>query len=224
MSALERIAFYQNRRDEVPNQELAHELAATSDAAGIAEIAANLANTNQSVRSDCLKVLYEIGYPKPELIADYVRAFLDLLASRDNRMVWGGMIALSTIAALRSAEIWARIDDVLRAMEHGSVITVDAGVKTLTGVAAANAAYSVRLFPRLLEVLRTCIPRDVPRHAVDSLPAVNAENREAFLAVLAAREPELSPSQRTRLRTVENRVRTLRSPTSGVSSEQGGAR
>ena len=62
MSVLSRIAFFQNRRDEVPNQELARELAASKDAAGIAEIAANLWNKNRNVSSDCLKVLYEIGY------------------------------------------------------------------------------------------------------------------------------------------------------------------
>ena len=56
MSALEKIAFYQNRRDEVPNQELARQLAQSRDQSGIDEIAANLANQNSNVRSDCLKV------------------------------------------------------------------------------------------------------------------------------------------------------------------------
>ena len=69
MSTLEKIAFYQNRRDEVPNQLLAKELAATKNKEGIREIAANLENKNKNVRSDCLKVLYEIGYLEPGLIS-----------------------------------------------------------------------------------------------------------------------------------------------------------
>jgi hypothetical protein len=206
MGALERIAYSLNRRDEIPNQELARDLAAADDTAGIAEIAAGLAHAEKNVRSDCLKVLYEVGYLKPALIAEYAPAFLNLLSSRDNRMVWGGMIALSTIAALRPAQIWARIDEVLRTMERGSVITVDAGVKTLAGVAAADVEYNARLFPELLQVLSDCIPRDVPRHAEDSLPAVNASNRAAFLAVLAERLPELSVSQASKLRSVERKV------------------
>ena len=59
MSTLPRIAYYQNRRDEVPNQELAKELAAKKDRQGIQEIAANLWSEYSQIQSDCLKVLYE---------------------------------------------------------------------------------------------------------------------------------------------------------------------
>ena len=41
MSVLNKIAFYQDRRDEVPNQEVAHTLAQTRNAADIREIAEN---------------------------------------------------------------------------------------------------------------------------------------------------------------------------------------
>ncbi len=78
MSTLDKIAFFQNRRDEVPNQILAKELAETKNVDGIREIAANLENKNKNIRSDCLKVLYEIGYLDPDLIADYWSAFLEL--------------------------------------------------------------------------------------------------------------------------------------------------
>ena len=59
MSAPQRNADYQDRRDEVPNQELAKELAAKKDRKGIREIADNLWNKNAQIQSDCLKVLYE---------------------------------------------------------------------------------------------------------------------------------------------------------------------
>jgi hypothetical protein len=61
-SCIDQIAYYQNRRDEVPNQELPRRLAASQDQIGIREIAQNLWNKNKNVRSDCLKVIYEIGY------------------------------------------------------------------------------------------------------------------------------------------------------------------
>jgi hypothetical protein len=98
MSVLDRIAFFQNRRDEVPNQQLAKELAETENKVGIEEIAQNLKHKNQNVKSDCLKVLYEIGYLNPDLIADYASDFLALLKSKNNRMVWGAMIAIATVA------------------------------------------------------------------------------------------------------------------------------
>ncbi|MBI5290319.1 MAG: hypothetical protein HY872_00390 [Chloroflexi bacterium] len=89
MTVLNRIAYFQNRRDEVPNQELAGELAATKNKKGIKEIAVNLWSDNRNVQSNCLKVLYEIGYLEPALIADYADDFLRLLQNRNNRLVWG---------------------------------------------------------------------------------------------------------------------------------------
>jgi hypothetical protein len=202
MPALEKISYYQHRRDEVPNQDLARELARDRDPAGIAEMAANLENKNKNVSSDCLKVFYEIGYIDPALIAPYVEDFLRLLRSRDNRMVWGAMIALGSIAGLRPDEIWQKIDIVLSTIEHGSVITVVWGVRVLARVAAANPAYSQKVFPCLTGVLKTCIPRDVPTHAESMLPAVNRENRAEIKAVILQRQPELSPAQFSRMKKV----------------------
>jgi HEAT repeat protein len=200
MSALERIAFFQNRRDEVPNQELARALAETQDEAGLAEIAANLAHRNSSVRSDCIKVLYEVGYLAPELIAPYVQDFLSLLASKDNRMVWGGLIALTTIAPLRPDEIGAQAAALVAAVEHGSVISVVWGMRALAQVAAVRPALRAQIVPHLLNQLETCIPRDVPLHAESVLCAIDDESRPAFDAILARRQPELSPAQAARLK------------------------
>lgn len=206
MSVLNRIAFYQGRRDEVPNQQLAVELARTRNSKGIAEIAHNLDNKNRNVQSDCLKVLYEIGYLQPELIADYVEQFLGLLQSKNNRMVWGSMIALGTVCAIRPKLIWSRIDEVIEAIETGTLITVVWGVKTLAGVASTNRKYQERLFPILLEQIRTCLPRDVPMHAESSLVAVDERNKALFLSVLESRKSELTPSQAARLRKVTRRL------------------
>jgi hypothetical protein len=206
MSVLNQIAFYQERRDEVPNQELAHKLAAAKDKAGTQEIAENLWNKNKNIRSDCLKVLYEIGYIDPALIADYVEDFLKLLNSKNNRMVWGAMIALGTIAAKRPHEIWAHIDDVIHVVDQGTLITVVWGIRVLAAVAAADEEYSQKLSPILLAQLQKCIPRDVPTHAESMLCAVNAINQQEFLAILTARQPEMSASQLARLKKV---IRTL---------------
>src|SRR3990172_11069853 len=136
MSVLSRTSYFQNRRDEVPNQELAKALAETQDTGDIPEIAENLLNENQNVQSDCLKVMYEIGYIRPELIAAHVDDFLKLLKSKNNRLVWGSMIALSTVAGIKADEIFAHHGDIQEVMEKGSVITVDSGVKTLAIIAS----------------------------------------------------------------------------------------
>jgi hypothetical protein len=206
MSVINRIAYYLNRRDEIPNQELAHQLAETEDKPGIHEIAVNLWNKNKSVRSDCLKVLYEIGYIRPDLIADYVDDLLKLLKDKENRMVWGAMIGLTTIADLRPHEIWGYIDDVIMAVDKGSLITVVWGVKTLSHVAAADKTYNTKLFPILLNQLQKCIPRDVAMHAESMLVTVDKANAASFLAVLEKRRPELTTSQLARLNKVIKKV------------------
>jgi hypothetical protein len=202
MSTLEKIAFHQNRRDEVPNQELAKELAGSKNTDGIREIAANLTNKNKNVRSDCLKVLYEIGYLDPGLISGYWSDFLGLLKSKDNRMVWGAMIGLATIADLHPHEIWEQIDDVMRTTETGTVITLVWGMRVLARVAAADQKYKKKIFPFLLEQIRGCLPRDVPLHAESALVAVDRTNKQELINLMEARKGELTPAQLVRYKKV----------------------
>jgi hypothetical protein len=202
MSILNRLAHSLGRRDDVPNQELARELAEAKGREGIRELVANLRNKDRGIQSDCIKVLYEVGYLAPELIAGYVNEFLDLLQSRNNRLVWGGMIALSTIAEIKSAELFDHRDDIQQAIEKGSVITVDNGIKALAIVASKQAEYRDELFPYLLKHLATCRPKDVPQHAEEILVAVDAGNKEAFIGVVESRMVDMTPAQMRRLRKV----------------------
>ena len=121
MTALERIARFQDRRDEVPNQELARELASKKDRLGVREIAQNLWNKDKGIQADCIKVLYEVGYLDPALIAEYAEDFVKLLKSKNNRLVWGGMIALGTIADRKPEVVLAHLAEIEKAMNAGSV-------------------------------------------------------------------------------------------------------
>ncbi len=202
MSVLNRIAYYQERRDEVPNQELARDLAGKKDRKGIREIAENLWNENQNVQSDCLKVLYEVGFLDPELVAEYAREFLKLLKSKNNRLVWGSMIALSTIAEIAAGELYRHRVEIQEAVAGGSVITQDNGVKILAVVASKNDRYRKQVFPFLLNHLETCRPKDVPQRAESSVVAVDAKNWDEFVRVLDTRMPDLTSSQAARVRRV----------------------
>jgi len=202
MPVLDKISNYQNRRDEEPNRELARELVQNEDLEGIAEIAVNLWNKDPDIQSDCIKVLYEVGYLKPELIADYTGDFLKLLRSRNNRLVWGGMLALSTIAHRQVDELYTHRQEILNAMREGSVITVDNAVKILAIVAAQKDEYRKEIFPELIHHLQTCRPKDVAQHCESTLVAVNAENKAVFIQTLEMRTEDLSPSQAARVRMV----------------------
>lgn len=209
MAVLGRIAFYQNRRDEVPNQELAIDLAARGDKSGIAEIAANLTNRNQNIRSDCLKVLYEVGYQKPELIADYADDFLALLDDRNNRMVWGAMIALGTIADLNPKPIRKEIDRVFKAIDSGSLITLVWGIRTVAKAAAKSPSRIRSTMPKLLRYLKTCNARDVPTHLESMLPVLSRANWSRAEEVVQSRKKEMTTSHLTRLKKVMKQISWL---------------
>ena len=200
MSVLNRIAHFQKRRDEIPNQELARDLAVRKDRAGIREIAEALWSKDKNIRADCIKVLYEVGYLEPDLIAEYVDDFLRLLKSKNNRLVWGGMTALSAVAELKADAIYAHLDEIEKTMEAGSVITMDNGVQTLARAASANQKYNQAIFPYLLNHLRTCRPKEVPQHSEKTLPAVNAANKAEFISALEKRMIDLSGSGLARVK------------------------
>jgi hypothetical protein len=210
MSVLERIAHFQNRRDEVPNQKLARQLALKKDRAGIKEIAQNLSNSDKGIQADCIKVLYEVGYLNPVLIAEYAEDFVKLLNSRNNRLVWGGMIALSTVAELKADVVFAYLAEIQKAMEAGSVITVDNGVQALARAASKNRKYGKVIFPYLITHLKTFRPKDLPQHSEKTLPAVNGANKAQFLAVLKKRQAELSGAGLARVKKVVKAAEGIR--------------
>ncbi|RLF32979.1 MAG: hypothetical protein DRN07_03740 [Thermoplasmata archaeon] len=202
MSVINRLATTLGRRDDVPNRELARELAETKAVEDIRELVANLQNRDRKIQSDCIKVLYEVGYIAPELIAEYAEDFLALLRSRNNRLVWGGMSALAAIAKLSASTLFDHWEEIREAIEKGSVITVDRGIKALSIVAAQRTEYGAVIFPYLLTHLGRCRPKDVSRDAEAILVAVNSGNKKEFVAVINARMGDMRPAQVKRLKKV----------------------
>lgn len=209
MSVIERLAHNLGRKDDIPNQELAKDLATNEDHASIEELVANLSHKNKNIQSDCIKVLYEIGYLKPELIAPYAERFLNLLQSSNNRLVWGAMIALSTIASIKADLLTTHLATIQKAITKGSVITVDYGIKTLGILASQNEQAKRALFPYLHRYLQTCRPKDLPRYAEHILPAIDSENKQAFVNTLEARLSLLKPSQAKRIKKVIEKAESI---------------
>jgi hypothetical protein len=139
----------------------------------VAEAVTRLADKNKKIQSGSIKLLYEIGYRSPEMIAGHAETFLRLLKSRNNRLVWGGMIALSTI-------------------------TRDRGTLALGLVAAADPAYREELVPRLLSLLKGCDPKEAAMFAEHLRPAIDESTSKAYRRALESRMDELSPPSRRR--------------------------
>ena len=199
MSVLSKLASAQERKDEKPNKDLARELVENRDIEGIREVAENLWNNNKRVRIDCLSVLEQIGLLEPELIQDYAADFIELVLSKDNRLVWAAMIDLALIADRKPQEIFGRYDDIVQVIEKGSVITKDNGIKTLARVASVGTEYAQVIVPYLMEQLRSCRSKSVPQYAESIRVAVNLDNQDQYLSILNARLDTLSAAQQKRV-------------------------
>ena len=208
MSVIDKLAHSLGRRDEVPNQELARDLAEKKDQKGIREVAENLWNTDKNIQADCIKVLYEVGYIEPKLIADYAEDFVKLLKSKNNRLVWGGMTALAEVAKANPDAVFKHFDAIKKAKETGSVIAVDNAISTLA-YTAANDKYNKAIFPYLLKHLSSCRPKEVPQHSEKTLPAVNTSNKNEFIKVLEKRMEDLSGGGLSRVKKVIKQAQTL---------------
>ena len=200
MPVLDRLSSSLGRRDEVPNQELAYDLATRGDEAGIREVAENLWNKDKKIQADCIKVLYEVGSMEPKLIAGYTDDFVKLLRSKNNRLVWGAMTALAEVAKVDPDSVFSHLYEIKKAKETGSVITVDNAITTLACTASANNEYNKAIFPYLLNHLSSCRPKEVPQHAERILPAVNSSNKDDFISILEKRTEDLSGSGLARVK------------------------
>ena len=206
---IEKLAFSLGRNDELPNIELAQQLCKENNAEGIKEIVEGLKNKDKRIANDCIKVLYEIGDKNPALIAEYADVFINLLNSRSNRLVWGSMTALASIAELVPEAIHERIALLLQAFENGSVITVDNCVSVLAGLCKANEKYKEELFPVLLEHLKTCRPKETAQHAERIAVCVDKDNRDSFIELIDKRMEYLPKSQINRLQKLKKALGNL---------------
>ncbi len=202
MSIIDKLATSLSRRDEVPNQELAAAIAAKNDKKAVAELVENLANKNKAIRYDCIKVLYEVGYVKPKLLAEHYLAFLAELESKDNRMQWGAMTALGTIVPEKPDEIFGALGKVIDIADRGSVITRDHCVNILIKLTSL-AKFADETFPLLNEQLLSAPTNQLPMYAENAAPVISEKYKDKFVKTLTARLGDIEKeSKRKRVEKV----------------------
>jgi len=128
MSIINMLSSSTGKRSKEINKSLAKDIVKNNDTKSVKELIMLLENKDKNIQSDSIEVLYETGYIKPDLIADYQETFTELLQSKNNRLVWGAMIALSSISKIVPEIIFNALPRIQKAVDTGSVITKDAGV------------------------------------------------------------------------------------------------
>lgn len=195
MSVIRKLATSLGSRDEQPNIALANELARTKNKKHINEIVKHLSSEDRNIQSDCIKTLYELGYLEPQLIADYVMDFVAALDSKNNRIVWGAMIALSTITSVVPHDIFSSLPKIIDTADKGSVITNDACVEILVELGAISKYHS-DVFDLLIERIRRAPVNQLPTYAEKTLALVNAHNKTTFIAILNRRLKDLEQASK----------------------------
>lgn len=206
MTILDKLASSLGRRDEAPNQELAKEITGRSDKAAVKELIDHLGNKSKDIQNDCIKVIYEIGTLKPELIADYSADFVKLLDNKNNRLQWGGMTALNTIALEKPDVVFENLPKLVNAAEKGTVITKDNLMAILTKLCSIEK-YAEDAFALFNEQLLKCPTNQLPMYAENAIPVMNDKNKVQFIKTLTSRLGEIEKdTKRIRVEKVIKKI------------------
>jgi hypothetical protein len=185
--------------DSLSNKERAKRIVKNFDKHEVRELVARLDYQNKGIQSDSIKVLYEIGYLKPEMLLDYTSNFLTLLDHKNNRMIWGGMIALSTISSLDVKKIYPHLSKITRIAEKGTVITKDAAVTIVINLAKLDEHYE-ECFPLYLSMLKQSANNQFPMYAEKGISLISTFNKDQFIEIIQLRLQNLEKeSQKKRL-------------------------
>lgn len=203
---IEQLASASGRKDELLNQELAASVVIKEDTAAVRELVDLLQHKNKEIQSDCIKVLYEIGERKPGMIAPYCDAFLNLLHSKNNRLVWGAMTALDCITALKPEPVYQQLPAIIDAANKGSVIVKDHFIGILIKLISIEK-YEQDAMILLLDQLKASATNQLPMYAEQAMNTVPSSFKQAFILVLTGRLPDIE--KESKRKRVEKVIRKL---------------
>lgn len=190
MNVIKKLSSATGKRSKEANKAFAKEIADNNNRKSIKELIELLDNKDRNIQSDSIEVLYETGYIKPDLIADYYKTFLELIENKNNRLVWGAMIALSSISIIIPELIYKELHKIVTVVNKGSVITKDAGVALYANLATVENQKQ-KVFPILLKELATCPSKQLPQYAEKSLIAIDEKNKKEFITLINSRISDL---------------------------------
>jgi hypothetical protein len=190
---IDELASSLGRRDEQPNFWVAESLADDPEPGAVAELVEAFASEPAALASDAATALQKLAELDPAQVAPHAAAIAALLASANNRLVWGAATILHGVAAARPDAVRPHVGALMRAVAAGSVITQDHGV----GALAATGDHAALDFA--FAHLRTCGWHFVPLRAERVAPFVGDRWPE-FRDAVESRLPEQNAHGARRIR------------------------
>jgi hypothetical protein len=183
----DQLATSLGKNDEAPNIALATKIVKSGDIAAVKDLISLLDDKKTAVRSDVIKVVYEIAERHVEMILPYTSTILNLLNHKDNRMIWGAMSALSAIS-MEKPELMAKyLPAILEAMDSGSVITRDHGIVILCQVSRLKK-YHNDCMELLLEQLEKSPVNQIASYAEKIFEVLSPGYVKRFASILKSRK------------------------------------
>lgn len=201
-SIVDQLAHSLGRRDEQPNIDLAMKIARSGDVASVKELIGLMSQKKTAWAHDAIKVLYETGERKPELITAYLQDFVKALQHKDNRMKWGAMCALSAISKASPGLLAKHLVTIVEAMDTGSVITRDHGIYILADLARVKK-YHKDAVELLLEQMEKAPVNQFPMYAEKTAEVISKPFIPKLISILRKRTDVMEiPSKAKRIEKV----------------------
>jgi len=184
------LASSQGRRDEELNVKLAEKVVEYQDKKALKELFELLTSKDRKLANDAIKVIYEIGYRQAKMVTPFLETLVELLGSKVNRLQWGSMTAISTVAADSPKKVYPYLTKIVMAMEAGSVITKDHGVKTLVQLSSLKA-HREDVITLLMEFIQSAPVNQFPTYVM-AIADTKLSGQEADLlrTIVESRLPE----------------------------------
>ncbi|MFT6657950.1 hypothetical protein [Maritalea sp.] len=200
MPIADQLASTLDRSDEKPNIELAQKLAAQSDAnSEILELLSIVNNGTKALAHDAIKVLYELAALRPQRFGDKFDFILDLLATKDNRILWGSLTLISATCTYNAEAIVQQLPQILSAADRGSVIAKD-NVNAILLQLASIAKYRDDVLPKLHVQLKNAAPNQLPMYAENAAKTLSSGEHPELVHILFSRLDDMpTPAKRARL-------------------------
>ncbi len=188
MTILDKVSKFQTMKYEEGLSNLVVEIVLSNNQEIVDVILNELMNTkNKSVQSNYIKLLYEIGREDADLINPYTKEFIFLLSSKNNRVVWGAMYALAAMTYLD--EMVNYMFEIVDAINEGSRITYDAGIKVLVNI--TNKFKHVGFSELKLKLLE-CDAKKLAAYVEETIICNDEEVRNEVINIIDKRISEFS--------------------------------
>ena len=140
------------------------------------------------------------------MLTPYFQDFLKLLSHKNNRLQWGGMLALYYVSVSQPKLIYSAIPKIVETAEKGSVITKDGAVNILIEMAKTET-YKDDMLSLLKELMLKSPTNQLPMYAERAYPVIDEKNKKQFAEMLQVRLNEIEKeSKKKRVEKIINKL------------------